>query len=63
MGQSANRQNVRNAGQAEMISNGYSVDIHKWGSEEAGILIGTNTALWIIPGNGPFMGGKIQFVL
>jgi diaminohydroxyphosphoribosylaminopyrimidine deaminase / 5-amino-6-(5-phosphoribosylamino)uracil reductase len=44
--QSANHKMSGIQGKREMISNGYSNRlVHKWRSEEAGILIGTNTAL------------------
>ena len=44
--QSANHKMSGMQGKREMISNGYSNRlVHKWRSEEAGILIGTNTAL------------------
>ncbi len=44
--QSANHKMSGINGKREMISNGYSNRlVHKWRSEEAGILIGTNTAL------------------
>ena len=44
--QSANQKMVGVTGHREMISNDYTSRlVHKWRSEEAGILVGTNTAL------------------
>jgi diaminohydroxyphosphoribosylaminopyrimidine deaminase / 5-amino-6-(5-phosphoribosylamino)uracil reductase len=44
--QSANHKMAGVTGKREMISNNYSNRlVHKWRSEEAGILVGTNTAL------------------
>ncbi|MEJ0080771.1 MAG: bifunctional diaminohydroxyphosphoribosylaminopyrimidine deaminase/5-amino-6-(5-phosphoribosylamino)uracil reductase RibD [Puia sp.] len=44
--QSANHKMAGMSGRREMISNQYSSRlVHKWRSEEAGILVGTNTAL------------------
>jgi diaminohydroxyphosphoribosylaminopyrimidine deaminase/5-amino-6-(5-phosphoribosylamino)uracil reductase len=44
--QSANYKMSGMSGKREMISNGYSNRlVHKWRSEEAGIMVGTNTAL------------------